>query len=114
MYSEQHQRNVCNTIYHRLKSIMTYDTTVGVLKSKIKLIKPTEPTVVWDTEDFGLSAFTEHPVDVAYIEGNHVTILDNPACGEEINVTFGENVVHFKESLISTKNNTIKNQPTLA
>lgn len=114
MHSEQHQRNVCNTVYHRLKAMASYEPTTGVLKSKIKLIKPKQPTVIWDAEDFGLSAFTQHPVDIVYVDGNHVTILDNPECAQAINDMFEENTVHFKESILSSTDIPLRNQPTLA
>lgn len=96
IYSEKHQRNVCNTTYHRLRAMANYESTIGVLKSRIKLVKPTLPTVAWETEDFDLSCFTEHPVEVIYVEGNHVTILDNLDCAEQVNA-FLQDAVHLKD-----------------
>lgn len=105
---------MCNTIYQRLKAIANYESTVGKLKSHIKLIKPNQHTVLYDSEDFGLSAFTEHPVEITYVEGNHVTVLDNPECAKEINNTFVDNTVIFKDSIVGNPDKLEAKQHTLA
>lgn len=115
VHSEQHQRNLCNTIYHRLKAMACYESTVGILKSKLKLIKPTQPTAVSELEDFGMSELSEQPLDISYVDGNHVTILENPDCAKEINALFEQEGVYLKDSLVSVVEKVeIRNQSSLA
>lgn len=114
-HSEKHQRNVCNSVYRRLKSIAAYENTIGVLKSSIKLIKPTLHTINYGSEDFGLSAVTEQPVEVIYVDGNHETILYNLDSANEINNMFlGSATSNFKESIVNPEKIETRDQPTLA
>lgn len=93
----------------------SYESTIGKLKSKIKLIKPATQTIFYEREDFGLSEFSELPVEIIYVDGDHVTVLESVPCADEINKLFSEESVLFKQPLVNrTPNLEVRDQPTLA
>lgn len=61
---------------------------IPILKSPIKLVKPTEATVINETDDFGLNAYSNSEIEVATVEGNHLTILEHQDTFNLINSTF--------------------------
>ncbi len=86
-YSEDYMRSVAQAMYNRLKILFAYDTNANVdkIKSPITLIRPTEVAVVEIEEDYELSRYTEGPVTLKFIEGNHSTMLDNIKLADIIN-----------------------------
>lgn len=88
MYSEGYIRTMTNAMFLRLK--MALDTNVDnpkTLKSPITLIRPTEVSVVDMDDDYSLSKYTEGAVSVRFIEGNHITMLENNKLPQIINET---------------------------
>ncbi|XP_069675926.1 fatty acid synthase-like [Periplaneta americana] len=83
-YSKQHQKMVYTSMCARLKAVRNYSWTHKKrVRSHTVLIRPT--SVVLNTEeDYGLSQYCEK-VEVHFVKGNHITILDNENTAELIN-----------------------------
>lgn len=82
-------------------AILAYEPKIGKLKSKIKLLKPSIGSVVLSEEDFGLSQYTQQSIEIIYVEGNHVLILENKECSIEINKMYHEEKDIPKENIVS-------------
>ncbi|XP_014486669.1 PREDICTED: fatty acid synthase-like [Dinoponera quadriceps] len=68
----------CTTIYKHLMALQEYDASLlPPLKSSIVLLKPTFASLSSAEEDYGLRMVTEGRVQVHYIEGNHITMIEN-------------------------------------
>ncbi|CAG9791214.1 unnamed protein product [Diatraea saccharalis] len=77
----------------RLKVVLNYDTKdIKKLKSPIILLRPKDnpPNVVVE-ENYGLDKYTEAGVTIHFLEGNHVTIVENKDVANIINRTLLEN-----------------------
>lgn len=85
-YTEEYMRLIAHAMYNRLKIVFASDITkVEKIKSPITLIRPTEVAFVEIEEDYELSRYTEGPVTLKFIEGNHTTMLDNIKLADIIN-----------------------------
>lgn len=82
-YSPEYIKGACNAMYTRVKSLYSYESKVPKLKSKIKVVKPTEP--FFKLDNYGVQAFTEHPVESVTVPGDHVTCLKSLECAQKIN-----------------------------
>ncbi|XP_024885303.1 fatty acid synthase [Temnothorax curvispinosus] len=72
------KKTLCTTIYTHLLALRNYDSSsLERIRSPITLLRPTTHLVDMNEEDYGLHKITRDKVDVHYIEGNHVTILDS-------------------------------------
>ncbi|KAL7024413.1 hypothetical protein ACKWTF_013028 [Chironomus riparius] len=61
---------------------------VSVIESPIKLIKPTEATIINEDNDMGLKAYSNSEIEVTTLEGNHTTVLENQEIFNIINSTY--------------------------
>ncbi|CAH1160281.1 unnamed protein product [Phaedon cochleariae] len=86
--SKEYQRSVSTGIYERTKCIMNYVPSFTSIKSKVKLYRSTLNSFSYPEEDYGLSGVCGHPVEVEYVDGSHISILDNVALPELINSLF--------------------------
>ncbi|XP_018572598.1 fatty acid synthase-like [Anoplophora glabripennis] len=84
-HEANYQRLVANRIYTRAKALMTYTPSYTKLKSRVKLLKPSQAIVTGLPEDYGLSEYFETPIEVLTVNGNHVTILENEIVAATIN-----------------------------
>lgn len=85
-YSEEYMRSITQAMYNRLKIVFEFDTVnVEKIKSPITLIRPTEVAFVEIEEDYELSRYTEGPVTLKFIEGNHTSMLENIKLADIIN-----------------------------
>ncbi|EZA57700.1 Fatty acid synthase [Ooceraea biroi] len=76
--SVENQRALCTTIYRHVVALKNYDPSALQLRTPITLLKPTKPSVPLALEeDYGLRKITRDKVEVHYIEGNHVTMVDS-------------------------------------
>ncbi|XP_077259705.1 LOW QUALITY PROTEIN: fatty acid synthase-like, partial [Temnothorax americanus] len=74
----KNQKIGCSTIYNHIIAIQNYDvSSLPRLKSSITLLKPTLPMISFTEEDYGLHKITEGKVQIHYVEGTHVTMIDN-------------------------------------
>ncbi|XP_049879210.1 fatty acid synthase-like [Pectinophora gossypiella] len=85
-YSNEFVSAAATTSYDRLKVILNFNSkNVKKLKSPIVLLRPKEnPPFVVVEENYGLDKFTDS-LTVHYLEGTHVTILENKDCANIIN-----------------------------
>ncbi|KAJ8919484.1 hypothetical protein NQ315_002105, partial [Exocentrus adspersus] len=79
IHEANYQKLVANNIYKRTQALMIYTPSYSKLKTKVKLIKPTQSSVTGLPEDYGLSQYFEKPIQVQNFEGNHSTIIENEA-----------------------------------
>ncbi|XP_011875304.1 PREDICTED: fatty acid synthase-like [Vollenhovia emeryi] len=74
----ENQKLVCLTIYEHVIAVQNYDiSSLPRLKSPITLLKPTLVTIPFIEEDYGLHKITEGEVKICYVEGTHVTMIEN-------------------------------------
>ncbi|KMQ97230.1 fatty acid synthase [Lasius niger] len=93
--SVENQKALCTTLYNRILALQKYDAlSLSQIRSSIILLKPTQSSVHTDKEDYGLSKITRDKVQVHYVEGNHVTMLDSDKVIAAIN---GEPLIDPKE-----------------
>lgn len=92
-YSREYLHDIIVAILNRLKVVIslnvTDDDVSGVIGSKLKssitLVRPTQASFTDIIEDYGLNQYSEHAIDIKYVEGNHLTVLDNPELTNIIN-----------------------------
>ena len=86
LYSQDYLRKMTNALFFRIKMALDFDLdNVIPIKSPITLIRPSEVSVVDIDEDYGLSKYTTGSVSLKFIEGNHITMLENHKLTQIIN-----------------------------
>lgn len=86
VYSEPFLRKSADAIYKRLKALMSWtNSDVKKINAPITLVRPTEVSVVDIEEDYGLSNHTSGPIILKFIEGNHISMLENVKLAQIIN-----------------------------
>lgn len=85
-YSDKFIRDVAKTSYDRLKVVLNYNyKNVKKLEAPIVLLRPKEnPPFIVIEDNYGLDKSTDK-LTVHYLEGNHVSIIDNKDCANIIN-----------------------------
>ncbi|TGZ54716.1 Fatty acid synthase [Temnothorax longispinosus] len=82
----KNQKLIYFTIYNHIIAIQDYDiSSLPRLKSPITLLKPTFPIAHYTEEDYGLHKVTEGKVQIYYVEGNHITMMDKDKIISAIN-----------------------------
>ncbi|XP_063706400.1 fatty acid synthase-like [Culicoides brevitarsis] len=86
-FSEEYCREIVDGMMSRIKLMSKSDDEPvrGKIKSDIVLVRPTESTLNVKTEDYGLKKYTEGKVEEKIIQGNHSSMLENPALVDIIN-----------------------------
>ncbi|XP_015113026.1 fatty acid synthase [Diachasma alloeum] len=99
--SAEQQRKICTCIYNRLLALDNYDiSSLPCLRSPITLLKPTHETLKNLPADYGLRKVTSGNLQCHTLDGNHVTILDNPEVTSIINEERAEYIMPIKASII--------------
>ncbi|XP_025163360.1 fatty acid synthase-like [Harpegnathos saltator] len=84
--SVENYRTYYTTIYKHLVAIHEYNASLlPPLKSHILLLKPTMPYLLSADEHDGLNKITKGNVQVRYVEGNHLTMLESNELADIIN-----------------------------
>lgn len=85
-YSDKFIKNVVHATYNRLKVVIDYDfKSIKKLESPIVLLRPKENTAsVAIEENYGLDKCTNN-LTIHFLEGNHISIIDNKDCANIIN-----------------------------
>ncbi|XP_063541437.1 fatty acid synthase-like isoform X1 [Cydia strobilella] len=86
-YTPKFIGSVAAVTYDRVKVVLNYNSKdVKKIQAPIVLLRPKEnlPNLVCD-ENYGLDKFTHSNVTVHYLEGTHVTIIENKDCANIIN-----------------------------
>ncbi|XP_024868387.1 uncharacterized protein LOC112452421 isoform X2 [Temnothorax curvispinosus] len=82
----ENQKLIYFTVFNHIVAVQDYDiSSLPRLKSSITLLKPTFPIVSFTEEDYGLHKVTEGKVQIHYVEGNHITMMDNDKIISAIN-----------------------------
>lgn len=104
-HSMKHLKAVGAATYTRLKAISSYKWEhKKTIKSHVTLLRPTI-MALQTKEDYGLSQYCDKEVEVHFVMGNHVTLLDNKECATIINQHVVDNeAVTFKNSIMSESN----------
>lgn len=78
-YSHEYFKNICCGVHHRIKLVLKSDDNYkgDKIKSNITLIRPSASVDVDIDNDYQLSQYTNGSVAVTFIDGNHLSILDN-------------------------------------
>ncbi|XP_031638918.1 fatty acid synthase-like, partial [Contarinia nasturtii] len=84
-YSKKYINDITVAILNRLKIIMSMsenkDAMYGImdvkLKSPITLIRPTQASFADIVEDYDLRKYSEQEITIKYIEGHHLSVLEN-------------------------------------
>lgn len=85
-YSNEFIAAIASISFDRLKVVMNFDVkNIKKLKSPIVLLRPKDnPLGVVVEENYGLDKFTDN-LTVHYLEGNHVSIIENKDAANIIN-----------------------------
>lgn len=76
IFSKEYCFKAANLIKNRVMAgyYLSLDD-ISIIKSPIKLIKPTDAIIKTDDEDFGLKAYSDNKIEVTTLEGDHKTII---------------------------------------
>jgi fatty acid synthase, animal type len=86
LYSQDYLRAMANCLFQRIKMVISYKSEANqVLKSPITLVRPTEISIVDVEDDYGIQKLTSGNTSVKYVEGNHLTMLENSKLIQIIN-----------------------------
>ncbi|XP_050457757.1 fatty acid synthase-like isoform X2 [Cataglyphis hispanica] len=107
--STDNNKSLCTTIYERVIAVHKYDVTqLPKIESPIILLKPTIKSLSFFQEDYGLHKITKGNVEVCYIEGNHVTMMDSDKIVAAINGEHIESVKKLKLNLTDDNTTSVK------
>ncbi|OWR55047.1 fatty acid synthase [Danaus plexippus] len=88
-YSHNFIRAMSKACYNRTKMIFEHnENDVKKINAPVILLRPKEIPLPLE-DNYGLDKYTEGPVTVHYLEGNHVTIIENKDCANIINKIIG-------------------------
>lgn len=76
------------SVFKRLDVLRKYKKTSYKIKSQVKLLKPSLPLKRDCSDDYKLKEHCENFSGFSTIEGNHITILENPETAKKINEFF--------------------------
>lgn len=86
LYSTDYLRTMANCLFKRIKMVLDYKSDPSrKLRSPVTLVRPTEISIVDVDEDYGVNKLTSGTTNVRFIEGNHLTMLDNAKLVQIIN-----------------------------
>lgn len=86
LYSTDYLRTMSNCLFQRIKMVIDYKVDPSrVLKSPVTLVRPTEISIVDVDADYGVHKLTSGTTSVKFVEGNHLTMLENPKLIQIIN-----------------------------
>lgn len=99
-YSAKYLVNLIVAVLNRLKALAKFNisldntdelTTVldAKLKSPITLIRPTQTVISDIPEDYDLHKYSECEINVRYLDGNHLTVIDNVELSDILNSLTG-------------------------
>lgn len=87
VYSDEYGIILLNSFVNRIKLTLSVDLKKfsSLEQTPITLVRPTEFSILEIEDDYGLSAYSSENIDIKYIEGNHITILENPKLHDLLN-----------------------------
>lgn len=91
-YSMQYLRNIMTAMSNRLKAIIPTNaddnedlSKIVKLKSPVTLVRPTQVPIVDCAKDYDLSKYAEQTIEVKYIKGNYLQMLNSQEVTQIIN-----------------------------
>lgn len=87
IYSAEYGILLMKSMFNRMKLTLALDLSkFAVLnKTPVTLIRPSDLSVIEIEEDYGLSSCSTQKIVTKFLEGNHMTILENPKLTELLN-----------------------------
>jgi fatty acid synthase len=87
IYTEEYVRNMLDSLVARIKLVLQFevDDMPTLENTSITLIRPSEVSLTDIDEDYGLGQHTKQKVNLKFVSGNHMTMLDNPKLIEMLN-----------------------------
>lgn len=79
LYSDLYLRSILNALVNRIKLVLNLniESFKPLKHTLITLIRPTEASVIDIDEDYGTNKLSEHKINMKFVEGNHITMLEN-------------------------------------
>jgi fatty acid synthase len=88
VYSIDYLRKMAYALFQRIKLTLEFDLdNVTPIKSVVTLVRPNEVSVVDIDEEYGLTRYSKQSIVLKFINGNHITMLENPKLPQIINET---------------------------
>lgn len=85
-YSPEYLKSVLILIYRRIKMVINTDLDkIPKIESPIALIRPTQVSFTDIEEDYGMKAKTDSEFILKFIDGTHISMLDNEHLSSMIN-----------------------------
>ncbi|CAK1589941.1 unnamed protein product [Parnassius mnemosyne] len=110
-YSPEFISSIASSSYDRLKIVLNFKPNEKKLKAPIVLLRPKEtPAFLTCEENYGLDKFTESPVTVHYLEGNHVSIIENKDCANIINRILADKAKETRKTPLNIVTSMVENQ----
>lgn len=86
IYAEEFMRLMLIALLNRVKIILDTDIKISnIVNSTSSLIRPNTSSVANISENYDLDINFKNPVEVMFLDGNHITILENPSLVEVLN-----------------------------
>lgn len=85
-YSPEYFKRLLTVVYERIEMSIKYDLTrIPIISSPIYLVRPDQHSFVDIDENYELSDKTTGNFELKYIEGTHITMLENAKLNEILN-----------------------------
>jgi surfactin synthase thioesterase subunit len=81
---EKLEKQAAVALYKRFKAVINYKYSHDKIQSRAYLFKA-KYAIVTEEEDYQLSRVCEHSVQVATVDGDHVTMLNQSQLSQDIN-----------------------------
>lgn len=87
LYSDNYIREMSIALFNRIRIIISLDLNSfeQLNNTPISFVRPSQASVVDIDEDYGLSKYSTEKINVKYVEGNHMSILENSKLTDLIN-----------------------------
>jgi fatty acid synthase len=109
-YSSSYFRNMLQVVYSRIKLVINLDlNNVPKIESPIALIRPTQVSFANIDEDYEMREKTVGEFSLKFVEGTHITMLENvnlPAFINSFSPTLRDNKT-FKDTVLNTSSNVV-------
>ena len=87
LYSDTYIREMSISLYNRIRIILNIDLSSfkPLNNTPIRFVRPEQASIIDIDEDYGLSKFSNQKIDMKYVEGNHMSLLDSSKLTDFIN-----------------------------
>lgn len=87
IYSNEYGIMIMNAFVNRMKLSLSLDIEKFPVNetTPVTLVRPSELSILDIDEDYGLSSYFKAKIEIKFLEGNHMTILENPKLSVIIN-----------------------------